>query len=61
MGGQISQDEYMEYLQKSVQHDTKLLDYFESTGNAAKAKLVKYRIECTNKEMTGDVDPSEME
>jgi len=42
---QVSQEKYMEYLNKGLDHDKLLLQYFEDTGNEAKAKIVRYRIE----------------
>ena len=51
----------MGYLNNQIEHDEKLVAYFKQIGNEPKAKQVAFRIECTKNEMTGNVDPSEME
>lgn len=56
---QVSYDQYMEYLNKGLDHDRVLLKYFEDTGNEAKAKIVKFRIECYEKEINGDIEEEE--
>lgn len=57
----VTYDQYMEYLQKGVDHDKILLQYFEDTGDEAKAKRVRFRIECFEKEINGEVEEEEDE
>lgn len=42
---QVTQEKYMEYLNKGLAHDRILLKYFNDTGATAKAKIVQFRIE----------------
>mmetsp|Transcript_11897 Transcript_11897/g.10513 ORF Transcript_11897/g.10513 Transcript_11897/m.10513 type:complete len:111 (+) Transcript_11897:330-662(+) len=53
---QVSFEKYMEFLNKSLDHDKILIDYFKQTGQDKKALIVKFRIECTEKELNQEVD-----
>lgn len=57
----VTYDQYMEYLRKGVDHDKILLQYFEDTGDEDKAKRVRFRIECFEKEINGEVEEEEDE
>ncbi|CAI2385166.1 unnamed protein product [Moneuplotes crassus] len=56
---QITFEQYISYLEKSLAHDKILYDYFISAGLSQKAQTVKFRMECTEKEMDQDYDPDE--
>lgn len=56
---QVSFDQYMGYLNKGVEHDKILLQYFEDTGESKKADQVRFRIEWFEKEINGEVEETE--
>lgn len=58
---QVTFDQYMEYLNKGVTHDKILLGYFQDIGDQGKASQVKFRIECFEKEINGEVEEDEDE
>lgn len=53
---QVSFEQYMGYLQKSLEHDKVLFDYFTQSGMTEKANTVRFRMECTQKEINQEVD-----
>ena len=55
----ITFEKYMEFLEKSLNHDKILYQYFVDIQDQAKAKQVKFRIECTDKELNQDVEDDE--
>ena len=50
---QVTFEQYMGYLNKSLKHDTVLLKYLQEVGKIKQAQLVKMRIECTKQEIEG--------
>ena len=52
---QVSFEQYMEYLKKSLTHDKILLDYFTQIGSQNKAEIVRNRIKCTEKELNQEI------
>ena len=58
---QVSFDQYMEFLNKGVTHDKILLGYFQDIGDTGKASQVKFRIECFEKEINGEVEEEDEE
>lgn len=46
----------MELVQGQLAKDKLLLEYFEFIKDETKAKMVKFRIECTEKELSGDIE-----
>jgi hypothetical protein len=57
---QVTFEQYMSYLKKSLSHDQLLLGYFNEIGNKQKAKIVEFRIECTQKEINQEVEEDEL-
>lgn len=58
---QVTFDQYMGFLNKGLEHDRVLLQYFEDIGDQAKARTVRFRIECYEKEINGEVEEDETE
>ena len=58
--GQVSQSQYEGYLKGSLEHDKILKKYFSDIGEVEKAKVVSFRIECTEWELNHEIDPSEL-
>lgn len=56
---QVTLDQYMKYLEMGLEHDKLLLEHFEKIGDKAKAKLIKFRIECYEKEINEEVTEEE--
>mmetsp|Transcript_4870 Transcript_4870/g.4112 ORF Transcript_4870/g.4112 Transcript_4870/m.4112 type:complete len:264 (+) Transcript_4870:401-1192(+) len=53
---QVTFDQYMGFLKKSLEHDKILAKYFKKTKEEEKMKLVKFRMKCTEKEINEEVD-----
>ena len=53
---QVTFEQYMEFLNKSLKHDKILHKYFMKIKDEEKAELVKFRMECTEKEINQEVD-----
>lgn len=58
---QVTQEQYIGYLEKGLAHDRILLRYFENIGDDDKASRVKKRIECYEMELNGDAEGDEEE
>ena len=53
--GDITQEGYVEKLKQQIEKDKLFADYFETIGDDVKKKVVLFRIQCSEKEMSGDM------
>lgn len=58
---QVTFEQYMGYLQKAQKHDEALLGYFETIQDSVKAEIVRFRLECVQKELNQEVEMGEGE
>ena len=52
----ITQESYVEDLKAQILKDKLLVEYFTAIGDEIKKKTVMFRIECSEKELSGDME-----